>query len=102
MPGTGPGQWQPTPPLHLPYGTANWATVTPFTMTSPSEFRPGPPPALSSTAYATALAQVQSLGAANSTTRTPDQTIAAEFWDADNGVPLTWNYIALQVAATLK
>jgi hypothetical protein len=32
--------------------------------------------------------------------RTPDQTIAAEFWDADNGVPLTWNYIALQVAAT--
>jgi len=100
VPGTGPGQWQPTPPLHLPYGTANWATVTPFTMTSPSEFRPGPPPALNSTAYATALAQVQSLGAANSTTRTPDQTIAAEFWDADNGVPLTWNNIALQVAAT--
>lgn len=36
VPGTGPGKWQPTPPLHLPYGTANWATVTPFTMTSPA------------------------------------------------------------------
>jgi hypothetical protein len=69
-------------------------------MTSPSEFRPGPPPALNSTAYTTALAQVQSLGAANSTTRTLDQAKAAEFWDADNGVPLTWNNIALQVAAT--
>jgi hypothetical protein len=100
VPGTGPGKWQPTPPLHLPYGTANWATVTPFTMSAPSEFRPGPPPALSSPAYAAALAQLQSIGAANSTTRTHDQTVAAEFWDADNGVPLTWNHIALQVEAT--
>jgi hypothetical protein len=98
--GSGPGVWQPTPPGNIPFGTANWATVTPFTMTSPSEFRPGPPPALGSMAYSTALAQVQSLGAANSTTRTADQTQAAEFWDSDGrgGVPLTWNKIALQVA----
>jgi len=99
-PGVGPGQWQPTPPLYLPYFTANWASVTPFTMTSPSEFLPPGPPALNSPAYAAAVAELHSIGAANSTTRTLDQTKAAEFWDADNGVPLTWNNIALQVAAT--
>jgi hypothetical protein len=102
VPGSGPGQWQPTPPAFAPFNTANWATVTPFTMSSPSQFRPGPPPALGSAAYTAALSEVQSIGAANSTTRTPDQTVAAEFWASDGagGVPLTWNNIALQVAAT--
>ena len=91
-----------TPPAFAPFNTANWATVTPFTMSSPSQFRPGPPPALGSPAYTAALSEVQSIGAANSTTRTPDQTVAAEFWASDGpgGVPLTWNNIALQVAAT--
>ncbi len=102
VPGNGPGQWRPTPPAFAPYATANWATVTPFTLTSPGEFRPAGPPALGSAAYAAGLAQVQSLGATNSMTRTADQTAAAEFWDSDGrgGVPLAWNYIALQVAAT--
>ena len=101
-PGSGPGQWQPTPPAHIPFQGANWANVTPFTMTSPNEFRPAGPPSLTSTAYAVALSEVQSIGAANSTTRTLDQTEAAEFWDADGkgGPAASWDEIALQVDAT--
>ena len=44
---------------------------------------PPPPPALNSPEYAAALNQVESLGAANSTTRTPDETQAAIFWSYD-------------------
>src|SRR3954453_18003346 len=102
VPKSGPGQWQPTPPAKAPFGSANWANVTPFTMSSPSQFQAAAPPNLSSPEYAAARAEVQSLGAANSTVRTPDQTVAAEFWDAlgPGGVALTWNNIALQVAGT--
>ena len=46
---------------------------------SASAFRPGPPPALDSAAYTAAFAEVKSLGSATSTTRTADQTAAAQF-----------------------
>ncbi len=47
-----PGSWTPTPPdFHFPK-YPQWAHVTPFTMTSPSQLRPGPPPALNSEEYA--------------------------------------------------
>src|SRR3954447_25633053 len=102
VPKSGPGQWQPTPPANAPFGSANWANVTPFTMSSPSEFRAAPPPELTSPTYAAAVSQVETLGAATSAARTLDQTKAAEFWDAlgPGGVALAWNNIALQVAGT--
>src|SRR5207253_2665810 len=45
-PATQPGQWSPTPPKFGPPVGLNFAFVTPFAMTSPSQFRPAPPPAL--------------------------------------------------------
>jgi hypothetical protein len=41
----GPGVYQPTPPAFSPAPLVPWvAQVRPFTMSSPTQFRPGPPP----------------------------------------------------------
>jgi membrane-associated phospholipid phosphatase len=96
-PGTAPGDWQPTPPAFLPALAPSWALVTPFAMTSGSQFRPPPPPALTSTEYATAFNEVKSLGRVDSTTRTADQTQIALFWKDAVGTAYAfghWNEIA--------
>jgi hypothetical protein len=100
-PGSGPGVWQPTPPAYDNALLPQWATLQPFAMTSDSQFRPAGPPALDSQAWATAVNEVQSIGRADSTTRTADQTQIARFW-ADGGGSYTppghWNTIAQTVA----
>jgi hypothetical protein len=102
-PGTLPGQWRPTPPANAPFLLPNWATMTPWAMTSPSQFRhPTGPPALSSAAYAADLNEVKSVGAVNSTTRTADQTNMARFWASGGGTSQPtghFNKIAQTVAA---
>jgi hypothetical protein len=50
-PPPGPGIWQPTPPGFLPPATPWIRLVTPWTMTSPSQFRVLPPPALDSAVW---------------------------------------------------
>jgi hypothetical protein len=78
--GTAPGQWRPTPPDFVNAG-AWFATLRPFVIRDPGDFRtPGPPP-LPGAAYARDLNEVKALGSAVSTTRTPDQTDAAIWWD---------------------
>jgi hypothetical protein len=95
--GTEPGDWQPTPPAfaQIP-STPWWPDVTPFSLESGDQFRPGPPPALTSAAYTAAFLDVKSLGSINSTTRTPEQTEIALFW-ANAGVGV-WNQITETVA----
>jgi len=102
-PGTLPGQWIPTPPANAAALLPNWPTVTPWCMTSGSQFRHAVgPPALSSAQYAADLNEVKSLGAAGSTMRTAEQTNIALFW-ADGANTSTppghWNRIAQSVAA---
>ncbi len=102
-PGTLPGQWRPTPPGNAAALLPNWATVTPWTMTSGSQFRdPVGPPALSSAAYAAELNEVKAIGAVNSATRTTDQTNIARFWASGGGTSQAtghFNKIAQTVAA---
>ena len=101
IPGTQPGQWRPTPPGNAPALEPQWGIVTPFALTCGGQFRPAPPPAITSPAYAAALQQVQAIGSANSTTRTADQTQIAKFWADNNGTetpPGHWNSIAETVA----
>jgi PAP2 superfamily len=59
-----------------------WPQRTPWLMTSPAQFRPGPPPPLTSAAWARDYDEIKALGGKNSTRRTAEQTEIARFWDA--------------------
>src|SRR5207244_2835729 len=61
--------------------------VRPFVLTDGAQFRPTPPPALTSPAYARALNEVRDKGRDTAPARTADETAAAQFW----GAPI-WNY----------
>jgi membrane-associated phospholipid phosphatase len=97
VPGTNPGDYRPTPPNFPAPVFTNWGTVTPFVLNIGSQFRPAPPPPVTSAAYAAALNQVESLGQNSSTTRTADETTLAKFWGA---APIwnVWNEIAQKLA----
>ena len=99
--GSAPGDWQPTPPLFLRPPQAplfrQFTAMTPFALTSPSQFLPPGPPPLTSARYAQDLAQVQALGSAASTTRTAEQTQTAIFWQDDTPAAM-WNRVADQLA----
>ena len=96
VPGKQPGNYQPTPPKFAPPAFTNWGNIAPFVLNNAAQFRPGPPPALTSQAYAQALNEVKSLGQNTSTTRTPDQTLIGKFWAGP--IWNTWNEIAENAA----
>jgi PAP2 superfamily protein len=100
VPGTAPGDFNPalTQPPNFPTPVfTTWGKVTPFVLDSGNQFRLVPPPALTSHAYAAAVNEVQSLGSATSTTRTPEQTEIGKFWSPP--IQNFWNQIADEVAA---
>ena len=71
-PHAAPGAYVPTtPPLWEQYARAK-----PWVLKSADQFRPGPPPALSSAEWARDYNEVKSLGGTKSTARTPEQTEA--------------------------
>ena len=94
--GTDPGAWRPTPPAFSPMAVPWLGSVTPFTLTRPSQFRAAPPPALTSRQYARDYQEVKSMGALNSSSRTPEQTDLAQFWAASYS-PL-WNQVLREIA----
>jgi hypothetical protein len=96
-PGSGPGEYQLTPPAFAPAAFTQTGHVAPFVLESASQFRPAPPPALTSPKYAADFNEVHSLGELNSTTRTADQTAIAKFWGAAP-IWIVWNQIADQAA----
>jgi hypothetical protein len=59
-----------------------WPQRKPWLMTSPSQFRPGPPPKLASEVWARDYNEIKALGGKNSTQRTAEQTDIARFWEA--------------------
>jgi hypothetical protein len=100
----GPSQWVPNRdpghwwPLSAPDGTpildpTPWVGgVTPFVMTSSSQFRTAGPNPLTGAAWATEFNEVKTMGAVNSAVRTPEQTHIAIFWQS---TPVaTWNSVA--------
>lgn len=74
--------------------------VTPWTMTSASQFRPAPPPALTSMTWTTDINEVRDFGARANNKRTPEQTDIGRFWFM-NG-PQAWNPIVRQLAEQKK
>jgi len=94
---TAPGQWQPTPGGSGPPKFRTLATTTPFALTSPAQFRPAGPPALTSARYARDVNEVQAIGSLDSTVRTPLQTQTAVFWQDDSPVA-AWDRVADDLA----
>jgi hypothetical protein len=101
--GTLAGQWQATAPMYAPALLPQWATLQPFAMSSPSDFRPAPPPALDSATYTADFAEVKALGSASGSTRSAEQTEIARFWADGAGTdtpPGHWNRIAATLASS--
>jgi hypothetical protein len=86
-PPVGPGYWLPTPPAYAPHPLTPWlGQMVPFTMTSAAQFLPDEgPTALNSQQWIEDYNQVKSLGALNSTVRTPQQTEIGLFWTEHTG-----------------
>ncbi len=87
----GIGHWTPDPVSQLDiYLGAYWSKVKPFTLSSASQFRAPPPPALKSAEYTAAFQQVKSVGGdprfGTPTARTHKQSVDAVFWSYD-GTP---------------
>jgi hypothetical protein len=78
--GTAPGEYRLTPPGFVQAG-AWYAGLKPFALDDPAAYRVPGPPALTGASYARQLNEVRTLGSATSTTRTQDQTEAAQWWD---------------------
>jgi len=95
VPGPNPGDFQLIP--GFPFAAAPaWGDVTPFVLTSSSQYPPQAPYALGSKKYAADFNEVKSLGAVDSTIRTAEQTEIALFWI--EGAPQGWNRIARTVS----
>jgi hypothetical protein len=88
------------PGVYVPTTTPLWeqyARAKPWVLKSSDQFRPGPPPALSSAEWARDYNEVKTLGGSKSTARTPEQTEAVKFWDNVNFGP-SWQAVSRELA----
>ena len=95
-PVTAPGVYVPTA---LPIESTS-AKMTPWAMSSGSQFRPAAPPALTSETWTRDLNEIREIGSSASTRRTAEQTTIARFWFFTG--PRTYNPIVKQVALAKK
>ena len=83
-------------PTAIP-AVSQWPGRTPWVMTSSAQFRPGPPPALTSEVWARDYAEIKEIGSKSSKRRTPEQTEIAGFWEAT--LPPIYHGVVRSVAA---
>ena len=76
-PHTTPGAYVPTVVPAVP----QWAQRKPWVLSSPAQFRPGPPPPLNSELWARDYNEIKAIGSRNSGSRSAEQTEIARFWD---------------------
>ena len=76
-PHTDAGKYVPTASPAVP----QWGMRKPWLMKSAAQFRPAPPPALESSAWARDYNEVMLFGAKNSKWRSAEQTEIANFWE---------------------
>jgi len=96
--GSAPGDYQSTPPNFpkQPQFT-HWSHVTPFALEAANQFRPGPPPALTSDTYGDAFDEIKALGITNSPASSADQALTGRFWNG--AIQNYWNEITQTAAA---
>jgi hypothetical protein len=91
--------WQPELPAFAGPTLRQFANMTPWALTSPSQFLPVAPPALTGARYTHDFNEVRDLGSLTSLTRTTDQTELAEFWAGHfDTVATLWNRVADSLA----
>jgi hypothetical protein len=90
------GRWRPTPPAMAAAVDAGWGRVTPFLLGRGDRFRPAAPDPLTSAAYTRDFRELVDVGSVTSTTRTADQTQAAQFWKAT--AAQEWDALARNLA----
>ena len=95
-PVTTPGVYVPTA---IPIESTS-SGITPFVMQTASQFRPAPPPALTSEVWTKDLNEIREVGSSTSTSRTAEQTTMARFWLFTG--PRTYNPIVRQVVSARK
>jgi PAP2 superfamily len=96
--GTQPGQWRPTPPAMAPGLAPQMATITPWVLRSPSQFRPGGPVAMTSDQYTADYDEVSRMGSSTNSGRTADQTLFSNFWQVGNP-PDYWDPVVISLGA---
>jgi len=89
---TQPGQYVPTASV-LSASVGAW---TPWVMTRADQFRPAPPPALTSAVWTRDLNEIRDLGALDSSLRSEEQTTVARFWYVTGA--RAWNPLVAQLA----
>src|ERR1700679_2888975 len=82
---TEPGKWRETPAAFRPATLPFWGKVTPFVITSQSQFRAPPPYTIGSKEYAAEVAYVNKVGARDGADRDEFQTLTTPFWSDDLG-----------------
>ncbi len=92
-PVTQPGQYLPTAPV-VSAGVGTW---TPWVMASGSQFRPGPPPSLTSATWTRDVNEIREIGGLDSKLRTAEQTTVGKFWFVTGA--RAWNPMVAQLAA---
>ena len=86
--GSGPGVYEPTPPAFLPAQTPWIASMTPFTMTNASQFRPEEgPTALDSEEWIDDFKRTKLWGSLSNSPRSAEQTVIGLFWTPNPGPP---------------
>ena len=96
--GNAPGDYQSTPPNFPQPQLTGWRNVVPFTLLQASQFRPGPPPSLTSSDYTNAFNEVKTFGVARSTSASVDQALTGRFWNG--AIQNYWNEIAQSAAVS--
>lgn len=94
-----PGVWQLTAGCPPQGGVfLHWSNVIPFGIRRADQFRPAPPPALTSKTYKVAFNEVKAVGGVDSTQRPQDRADVALYYAVVLAIR-TWNPAATQVAA---
>ena len=92
VPHTTPGRYVPTVIPAVP----TWMNRKTWVLEKPSQFRPGPPPALDSAVWKRDYEEIAAVGGKASTVRTAAQTDMAKFWEETR--PLVYHPVLKSVA----
>lgn len=94
-----PGLYQGVPPTPFVYAPF-WATLKPFGLETPQQFRATPMPALTSQVYVDDFNEVKLKGALTGHTRSEEETAIAKFWYEFSEIG--WNRVTYTMAESRK